>query len=69
MSAVATEGSLLAQRRALPVQKYAKVAGVLVLLSFVAGGERIARGLRRKEIIAKLEAASMCVPVPRHPTP
>jgi hypothetical protein len=37
MSAVADNGSL-ASRRALPVQRYATIAGVLVLLSFVGGG-------------------------------
>jgi hypothetical protein len=37
MSAVTADRSLLARRRA-PVQTYAKVAGVLVLLTFVAGG-------------------------------
>ena len=38
MSVVAANGSLLAPWRALPVQTYAKVAGVLLLLTFVAGG-------------------------------
>lgn len=38
MNAVAANGRLLARPHALPVQAYAKVAGVLVLLSFVAGG-------------------------------
>ena len=38
MSAVGANGSLLAPRWSLPVQRYAKVAGALVLLSFVAGG-------------------------------
>jgi len=38
MSTVAADGSLLPRRRALPVQTYAKVAGALVLVSFVAGG-------------------------------
>src|SRR5215469_8382203 len=35
---VATEGSQLAPGRVLPVQLYAKVAGVLFLLSFIGGG-------------------------------
>jgi hypothetical protein len=38
MIPVAANGSLLAQWRAFPVQTYAKVAGVLLLFSFVAGG-------------------------------
>ena len=38
MSAVAADGNLLTQRRALSVQTYAKVAGVLILLSFIGGG-------------------------------
>jgi len=38
MNAVATNGTRLAGPHALPVQAYATVAGVLVLLSFVAGG-------------------------------
>ena len=33
-----TDGSLLIRRRALSVQTYAKVAGVLILLSFIGGG-------------------------------
>lgn len=37
MSTVASDGSLFARRRASPVQTYAKVAGVLVVLMFVAG--------------------------------
>jgi hypothetical protein len=38
MGAIATDTSLLARRRALSVQTYAKLAGVLILLSFVGGG-------------------------------
>jgi uncharacterized protein DUF4386 len=38
MTAVAAEDNLPAPRRELPVQIYAKVAGVLALLSFIAGG-------------------------------
>jgi len=38
MSAVAADGNLLARRRALSVQTYAKVAGALFLLSFIGGG-------------------------------
>jgi len=38
MSPAASEGSLLARRRALSVRTYTKVAGVLMLLSFVGGG-------------------------------
>jgi hypothetical protein len=38
MNTVAFGGGLLSRERALPVQTYAKVAGVLLLLSFVAGG-------------------------------
>src|SRR6516164_2428099 len=34
----AVEPSPLARRRASPVQTYAKIAGVLLLLSFIAGG-------------------------------
>ena len=38
MDTVASGGGLLSRERALPVQTYAKVAGVLLLLTFVAGG-------------------------------
>ena len=38
MNAIAVEPSPLARRRASPVQTYAKIAGVLLLLSFIAGG-------------------------------
>jgi len=38
MNAIAAEPSPLARRRASPVQTYAKIAGVLLLLSFIAGG-------------------------------
>ena len=38
MSAVANEGSPLVPRRAVPVQTYARAAGVLALLSFIVGG-------------------------------
>lgn len=38
MSAIGANGGLLAPRRSLPVQTYAKVAGAFVLLSFVGGG-------------------------------
>jgi hypothetical protein len=38
MGTIATDNSLLARRRALSVQTYAKLAGVLILLSFVGGG-------------------------------
>ena len=38
MNTVASSGGLLSRDRALPVQTYAKVAGVLLLLSFVGGG-------------------------------
>lgn len=37
MSAIATEGSPLLPRRASSVQTYAKIAGVLALLSFIMG--------------------------------
>jgi len=38
MNTVASGGGLLSRERALPVQTYATVAGVLLLLTFVAGG-------------------------------
>jgi len=38
MSPVGANDSLVAPRRSLPVQTYAKVAGALILVSFVAGG-------------------------------
>jgi Domain of unknown function (DUF4386) len=38
MNTDATDGSLLIRRRALSVQTYAKVAGILMLLSFIGGG-------------------------------
>ena len=38
MSAIATEGRPLVPRRVSSVQTYAKIAGVLVLLSFIMGG-------------------------------
>lgn len=38
MSAGAAENSSPLTRRTLPVQRYAKVAGMLILLSFIAGG-------------------------------
>ena len=38
MSTVAANSSLLSQRPAFPVQTYAKLAGVLILLTFAAGG-------------------------------
>lgn len=38
MGAIATDTSLLARRRALSIQTYTKLAGVLILLSFVGGG-------------------------------
>jgi len=38
MNTDVTDGSLLIRRRASSVQTYAKVAGVLILLSFIGGG-------------------------------
>src|ERR1700747_3263431 len=38
MGVVATNDSLLSQQRAFPVQTYVRVAAVLIVLSFVAGG-------------------------------
>ena len=58
MNTDVTDGSLLIRRRASSVQTYAKVAGVLILLSFIGGGFGEAY-VPKKLVVATDAAATM----------